>query len=518
MTSSLWWVLLALFATPLLRILRPLWSLGSLERSGLNALLGSLERHSSRYRELLVVIGTAVIFWKHGRAAQLYGLSCAFLLLLAKQQRFYSERRCAEMMRANARILPHDFFHVSDLEFGPAGSPRDWKFSSQASGEYKFRRERETPSFWSTVKIFLASAWLTRLIIQSEAWLGPKYYKLLFEQASRLWSLVVLSISGSNMRTEGMELLEQLPLGGRRLFLFNHVSMTDFAFGFAALDHFIDAERAIRLRFVIAKDHFIDNPLIYSVGGIGRCIELAGMIPIDRKNSKNAVVALEGAAKLIAKSDIDLAIYPQGTRALAQLDLDGSCRRAGFYSSARPEKAREELGHMKKGTAFMTHDVLRALRETETPVHLVIVGIHGAGALMRKGSLTIQRGQDMLYKVSEVLTLMPSELRTLDKYDDAGEILEESKVEAEELTRRIERALAKACGIDQFLKDQFKEECGREMPESAALLRLFDHVLVVDPKRREPLIERLKALPPDKVSDEELAPLFEEMLQLRQKP
>jgi 1-acyl-sn-glycerol-3-phosphate acyltransferase len=514
MTSALWWGLLALFATPLLRLMRPLWSTLGLSASGLNAALGRFEGSLSRCRELLLILFLGALLWSSGQQAWLFVAVASSLILLARQQRFVSEILFSEWMRSNPRISPTEFYAACYLEYGPAGCPPDWVFTSMESGDYKFEGAK-TASRWAVLRVFWQSAWLTHLIIQSERVLGAEYYKTLFDSGARLWSLVILSISESSIKTENMDKLAALP-AGKRIFLFNHVSMTDFAFGFSALDKFIDQENKIRLRFIIAKDHFVDNPIIYSLGGIGRCIELVGMIPIDRKNSENAVSALEDAARQAATTNADLAIYPQGTRALKHLNERGECIDVGFYSSAKTSKAMDPCGHCKKGTAFMTLDILRQLKDSNTPVHLVIVGIEGAGRLMPKGTLKITRGVSMRYRIGDVLTLEPKDVKTLKKYDDAGNIRPEVKVEAEELTIRIERALARACRIDDRLKALFESETGRSMPENRTLLRVFDHALALSHEVRKPLIKAFEALP-ETVTDEDVKPIFEQMLQLKTK-
>lgn len=516
MSVLAWWILIGCFSAPLLRLFRSLWSGLGFQRTGINGALGFFERHGSRLREFLVVTSILVFLVSLGEGAYLWSAVAFALVLLARQQRFYSEMRAAEWMRLNARLLPRDFFAACNQEWGPAGCPHNYEFERQDSGLYDFRDEKASPSRFVIFQIFVTSAWMTRIIIQAESWLGPKYYLELFDHGARIWSLVVLAFSRSVTKTEGMDQLKELPVGAKRLFLFNHVSMTDFALGFSALDQFVETERKVKLKFVIAKDHFIDNPLIYSIGGIGRCIELAGMVPIDRKNSKNAVVALEGAAKIVADNDIDLAIYPQGTRSFGQFNSAGELVDAGYYSSAKIERAAEPLGHIKKGTAFMALDVLRALKDSETPVHLVIVGIQGAGTLIPKGSLKMNRGANMIYRVSEIITLETKDLRVLEKYDGSGEVKEEEKAQAEELTARIDAAMAKAVCIDERLKELYKEVVGQEMPESAFLRRLFDHALSVPVKDRQGLLDTLRGLP-EAPSDEDLQPLYKQLIVLRSK-
>lgn len=517
MPEWLWALTGALFVVPLLRLLRPLWRALSLRGSAINGFLGSLERHISRWRGFFFPIVLALLLWKMGPAVYLYGLVVLLLLALAKRQRQTSELLMAEWMRVNTRLMPDDFFWSVDQEMGPAGCPPEHPIRGQhPEAGYDFKVEPPPkPSMGTFFRIFFTSAYMTRLIIQAEAWLGSRYYLDLFDQGARIWSLVILNLVRSKIHTVGMEKLKDLE-PGKRIFLFNHISMTDFALGFGALDEYLGEEQQVKLRFVIAKDHFIDNPLIYSVGGIGRVVELAGMIPIDRKNSRNAIEALESAAKIFVNTPVDLAIYPQGTRAFRQLNHKGELLDAGFYSSARPKYMKDPLGHIKKGTAFLALDVLQALTDKDLPVHLVVVGIEGAGKLQPKGSWTMTRGIDMTYRVDDVLTLRSQDFPKLEKWKADGELTEAAKARADELTTRIERAMAKACRIDERLKAVYKDDIGQEMPEHPGLLRAYDHYLGFKLEQRTALKEAFAKLSGD-VTDEQVEAIFDQILELKSK-
>ncbi|MDF1667949.1 MAG: hypothetical protein P1V97_39800, partial [Planctomycetota bacterium] len=243
MSSLSWWILLCCFATPLLRLFRSIWKGVGLQQTGINGSIGFIERHFSRLREFFAVVGTITILIAYGEMAYLWSAVALSCILLARQQRFYSEMRATEWMRMNPRILIKDFFPACNQEWGPAGCPHDVEFTTQESGLYDFRDKKTSKSRFVLFQIFVTSAWMTRMIIQAESWLGPKYYLQLFDHGARLWSLVVLAYSRSVTKTEGMERLNELPVGAKRLFLFNHVSMTDFALGFSALDQFVDTER-----------------------------------------------------------------------------------------------------------------------------------------------------------------------------------------------------------------------------------------------------------------------------------
>lgn len=490
-------ILLALFAVPLLRLGRPL--LGGLADSGLNGLLGCLERRTSRLRGAIVglalVVGLARSELTAPGQGRLAVLALA-LLALARLQRTTTELGISEWFREGPDLLPGAFFAASDQAFGPAGGSAPQQEGRTDFYDFREGLTEDSPdqrSIWPVIGIFITSGWMTRLIIQSERWLGQSYYQQIFDRGARVWGLTILWYARAALKTEGFEKVRDLP--GRRLFLFTHVSQTDFAFGFPALDGALGGAEEVRLRFIIAKDHFIDNPLIHSVSGVGRCVEIAGMIPIDRRSTKDAVAAMEGAAELVARDpSVDLAIYPQGTRSRRLINKAGEALDAGFYSAAPPRRMREPLGHVKPGTAHLALDLVRMLEDRKTPIHLCIVGVEGAGALLAKGHWRLRPGVTLTYRVHDVLTLTAADVPPVTKRDAAGEVTEACREQARELTERIERALAASCRIDERLAALWADELGGTMPDDADLRRIYERALTLPPARRAPLVEKLRGL------------------------
>lgn len=499
----------ALFAAPLLSLARPLWQALGLSLSWPNRVLGAIERRLSRLRQAGVILGVGLLLLLSDDPQRwLWAAVAGALLGLAALRRFEAETRAVEWLRRCTRVEPAEFFRAADAAFGPAGFAGDPQQGERPAEGYDFRRGIEPrPSFMAMAVAFFDMAWMARLVLRAEAILGRAYFRECFDPGGRLWGLTLLWHARARLETRGFDKLRGL--AGKRIFLFNHVSMTDFVLGFPALDRFIDEPERVRLRFVIAKDHFIDNPLIYSVAGIGRCAEAGGMVAVDRKNSRRAVASMEEAAARFAGEDLDLAIYPQGTRARVQRDAEGRPIDAGFYSSARPAAARRPLGHIKKGAAFFVLDLLRALRggETETPVHLVFVGVEGGGSTLPKKSLVLRLGGAIRYRIAEVLTLHPSDVVGVEKGGGPRGDTDARRF-AEELTERIERALARACRIDERLAELYRTELGRDMPALPGLRRLFDQVLALKPEPRRGWIEALRALPSEATEDD-LAPLWQ---------
>ena len=491
------------FAVPLLTLVRPVWRALGLAGTRLNGALGCLERYLSRWREAAAA-GWAVWLLASGASPESV-MALVIVMALARWQRGRSELASADIMFHGPGLEADTFFRVGNQAYGPAGGPSEPPPQpGRPAAGYDLRSNASGKLRWAFLKVFFDSTWMTRIAMRSARRHGASHLKNHIELGMRLWGLRVLQHAGGYLVTEGMEQLKGLT--GKRLFLFNHVSQTDFALGFPALDHFIRTDEEIRLRFIVAKDYFVDNPVIHSWSGIGRLIMAIGMVPIDRKRTRNAIGSLEAASRLIAEERIDLAMYPQGTRGRAHLDEAGEGIDVGFYSSGR--RPRDPLGHIKSGSAFLALDVAMELRKRNQPLHLVIVGVEGAGRLLPKGRLSMTAGVTLTYRVSEVITLDPADVAGLQKRGADGSMASEIKQRATELTRRIERALAKASRIDARLADLWQELLGRPMPDSASLRRLFDHALAMEPARREPLFDKLRQLP-EKVTDEEVSPLFD---------
>ncbi len=497
-------LLVVLFAVPLLVLFRPLWRVTGAPGAWLNGALGWLEWKITLWRELglapwaIWLVVRSPLHW--------LGWTLVALVLLARWQRRSAELASAELMWGGPGLLPGPFFARVHQIYGPAGAPGEEPAQIvRPPAGYDMRDGQTGQLRLACLRVFLDSAWMTRIVMRSARRHGDAFLREHVDQSMRLWGLMVLWHARACLVTEGAERLEGLQ--GKRLFLFNHVSQTDFAFGFPSLDQLIRTDREVRLRFVVAKDHFVDNPVIHSWSGIGRLIMAIGMVPIDRKHSKRAVASLEEAAQRVADERIDLAIYPQGTRGLGLRHPDGSLLGVGFYSAAKKARAADPMAHIKKGTAFLALDAALALREREEPLHLVIVGIEGAGRLLPKGRLSMSAGEQLTYRVSEIITLAPGDFAGLSKRGVDGKLMPEISRRAVELTEQIERALARACRIDERLAQIWQDLMQRQMPDSPALRRLFDHALTLDPHRRVALFDALGALP-ETVEEGQLEPLF----------
>lgn len=484
-----WPVLLLVFLPPILGIARPALRRAGAHGSRGNGLLGRLERSSTRWREA-AAIATGIVFLVRGGTTGLVPAAVlAGLIAVGRWHRHRAEMETADVVWEGKDLWPHELFRVADQIYGPAGAPAECPAEGgRPEDGYDFRDGAHGARPTSFVEVFLLSSWLTRLCMRSGRARGSEFLFDRIDRAARLWGLAILRVARGRLRTEGAEKLAGLP--GKRIFFFSHVSRTDFAFGFPALDRFLGSDGEIKLRFVVAKDHFVDNPIIHSWTGIGRIILQVGMIPIERRSREAARKNLREAAHRVVDSPIDLAFYPQGTRARAQRDADGRILEVGFYTSGPASRVTDPLGHVKKGAGFLALDVALALAPAGRPLHLVPVGVEGAGRVLSKGRWAMQAGETATYRIGEILTIEPGDLEGLDP-NDGEELARRSR----EITTRLERALAAASRIDERLADLWRTEVGGEMPDSAGLRRVFDHALALPPSaRREGLFREFRGI------------------------
>lgn len=230
--------------------------------------------------------------------------------------------------------------------------------------------------------------------------------KALFEfadLAGALWGRRALQLGKCSLMMSGLERLQNEK--GRFIFVFNHKSSLDFILVSAVLQLVSINNRKPRPRFLIAKDHFKDNPILYSVLGIGRVSEAVKMIFIHRKKKSKGFANLSAAAQNICHENIDLAIYPQGTRAPGMLDRSGKRRDAGYYTTVNRRDPSSDLSHFKKGLGYMVVDCLKQMKEHDIhdPLCVVVFGIKGFGVAMPKGKFRIQTQTPMSMELGSVL-------------------------------------------------------------------------------------------------------------------
>ena len=121
---------------------------------------------------------------------------------------------------------------------------------------------------------------------------SPFYRKLLYSATACAIRLLHIRI-----QTDGME---KVPTSGRFLLVCNHRSNFD----------------PILTWYILRKYNlaFVSKPENFHIPIFGRLIRRCCFLAIDRENPKNALVTIQKAAELLERDEVNVAIYPEGTR------------------------------------------------------------------------------------------------------------------------------------------------------------------------------------------------------------
>ncbi len=334
---------------------------------------------------------------------------------------------------------------------------------------------------WST-------AWLTRLILMAARhWQGEEL-RAVGSAMALIWAARTAQLIRAEVTVEGRERLT--PFGGPEIYLFNHPSFLDFALSPVALSarsQAGDGPKTCLPSFLIAKDHFRDNPLYYRVLGIGRAAEALGMIFVERGREGNAdrgrAVAEQASEKLAAGGG-PLAIFPQGTRSLPCVDARGNRLDSAYYTVGPRERIMADGRHLKKGAAHIAVETARKLSEADpgSPgVRLVPVAIFGTGIACPRREHRLRRNCSLRLSIGEPI------------------VLTGTAAEADKVHQRIDTALKTAARVHATLERRFFEDI-RGMLDS---LELEEISLAMKPWRGDDflfhaVLDAIYACPPAK--------------------
>lgn len=109
------------------------------------------------------------------------------------------------------------------------------------------------------------------------------------------WGTTSLRLAAGRIRVEGKE---NIPTDSASIFMANHASNFDILSLYAALP--------VQFRW-LAKKELFDIPIF------GACLKRSGYIPVERSDSRKALLALKAAAKRV-KDGTSVVVFPEGTR------------------------------------------------------------------------------------------------------------------------------------------------------------------------------------------------------------
>lgn len=485
----------ALFFVPLLRlalwpirVLRPVHHALQPLRCDAIEWLGRAELYLNLPRDvlcaaagLLLVLGALV-----GQVAGGYGLLLLVYVAISQLGRRFATHRAIQQLLRHPDAHPDDFFRA----FWRACSP--WPPAGQVATravapdgvDFTHRRRVRFPllalghATFDTLNIAF-------LLIQAARTLPQAELVRLVDGATRLWSTRCAWHHRLRLEVMGLEALAQVR--HQALVVFNHESLMDFALGFYATGGLPTARgRRIRVRFIAAKDHFFDNVFIHSVLGVGRAMVSAGMIFVDRKTRGAAGAVIADSVEALRQRDVDLGIFPQGTRAGGHFGADGEVIGAGYYTTARRLPGR---GHFRRGAAAIAAGLSR-----HQAVDVLCVGIVGTARVVPARRLQVRTHVTVRYHIVAPITI------------GQGEAVDEG-----DLLRRMDQQLRLAAGVDARLVDRWQrltgaddseraevERCvaawGESGAEEAVPLAVLDAILTFDPEERPAWLARFTEL------------------------
>lgn len=428
-----------------------------------NAAIGRLEWLVGTLRDIFG-LPVFLFFAARGVYEQAYILAAwyagfALLSVFAVARFKLHARRMAKFSLISPAIDPKLFFTCYYAGFGVLPVKLPSAISTIDPRNCSFRTAKICKSLWPVIIGLFNTITLARLIVASFRWKGPEYSRKVAENIASIWGSRAVSLGKLSVRTEGLEKLSGLD--GKFIFAFNHASYLDFVVAPMVL------AGSYHIRFLAARDHFMDNPFLYFI--MGRAMHVAGMIFVDRfkKDTSPRAAAIEAVEKL-AGGGISIVIFPQGTRAYGNIGPNGQRLDSGYYTSGKKDRLIKTGGHMKKGAAFIAVDAAISLREREqSRVHIIPVGLAGTGQAVPKKAFRMRTGTEITVRIGEPITIKGSDVANLEIGTS------QHKTFVEDINNLLDQRLKGLLEIHARLEQRFFKDIRSLLPPSD-----YEHVSV----------------------------------------
>lgn len=265
--------------------------------------------------------------------------------------------------------------------------------------------------FWPVLHGLCTTVFFARLIVRSGTVLAHHSIDLreTADALMRIWAVRVAQLARMRIRIEGMERLGGV--AGPVIVAANHQSFLDGVIGSVLGLAVLPLRGPLHLRYLAAKDHFLDNWLLYRGLSIGRAGEIMDMIFVDRRGdrARRQQAVLDAVTQMLTKR-VDIAIFPQGTRAPLRWRADGVREEPGYFTAGRRERLRANGGHIKKGAAQLAVLAAQQLAAAGGARLVVVpVGLQGLGVVFPRGTWRVQTNMDVLVRVGDPLPVDPAE-------------------------------------------------------------------------------------------------------------
>jgi len=297
---------------------------------------------------------------------------------------------------------------------------------------------------WSTI-------WLKKLSLVALKQKGKEFFMDLVTALSVVWGTRVVELIQAEVVIEGRDRLDKIE--GRVVYLFNHLSFLDLTLAPLITVGCAMTAKKIKLtvpRFMLAKDHFLDNPIFKSFLGIGLIAKQCGMIFVDRKGG--AKKAVDDAVSKIISEHADILIFPQGTRAYGRENAKGERIDGGYYTVGSLDRLKKDAAHLKKGAAHIAVKAASLLDDAKNEmINLVPVGIVGTGVIIPRGSISISKNKTIRLKIGEPIVVHKQDVANM-----AGEKQYLSIVA--DIHKKIDDGLKTSLAIHANLERRFFED------------------------------------------------------------
>ena len=467
----------------------------------------------------LLLLGLMVYYWIADRPLSRDILIASSLIIfynllaiLTIRHRDGVRLKLGELARVNSNIHPEDFFNLYYVMLSPWPPAFPYEgFRLVPFNDADFQTgDAPVRKFTPVLEAVMSTNTLARIAFMAYKQVGPEHGKDAFDACARLWGSRLSYIFKMRLHTTLVK--DPGVLEGRTLLVFNHQSTLDFGLNFFALgdlrarstDAFGPGTRHLRPRFIAAKDHFIDNPFVYSWISVGKLIENAGMIFIERKKKGMGWLAMQEAAEKLTRADVEIAVYPQGTRAYPLYSSSGHRMDAGFYTTFKKKTWKSPLGHLKPGTAHLILDSLIALKKQgQDKLNILLVGIKGAGIAGPKGRWIIQTQADIEYRVAPlwaVSTELAEGISAPQTREPQNEAEQRYFDKIEEIQKGLNDRLIEVMEWHKTLSERLGQELPR-LDYSPEAIQEMERTLQGAQDRQDPLpfvlLDRIFSLKPD---------------------
>jgi len=365
-----------------------------------------------------------------------YGALLLVLVAASRWARRFANRRAINQLLRNPDAPPDDFFRTywRACSFWPPAGEVATRPIDPMSVDFTGRRKPLSGRL-TLIHAAFDTAGVTSFLLQGHRELPGAEFMRLFDNTARLWTTRSAWHMRVRLEVHGLEYLDKVT--EQAVVVFNHESLMDFCLTFYAVGGVKTGRgRRMRLRFLAAKNHFHDNVFIHSILGVGKAIASAGMIFVDRKTREAAAGVVTDSVEELRRQDVDLAVFPQGTRANGHFGADGKAFGAGYYTTSRKVAG---FRHFRRGAADIAAELAR-----HKAVDVLCVGIIGTANLLPRRSLVVNAGMTVQYHI-----LPPIRIEQAADVDRVA------------LLNRMELQLRRSAQVNQRLIAAWAREAGR---------------------------------------------------------